>query len=280
MRRPLARSALLLTIASPIFAIAAPAQTPTPVAANAAMQGPPPVLRIDREQIKPGKGAAHAKFEAGWPAAFAKAGNQTGYLAYTAVTGASEAWFLIGYPSFDAMVKDDKSVAANKALSADLDRLSTGDGDFVAGSDELLAVNLAKLSNGVPVDMSKMHYMEIVTYRMRPGHDGDFSKMAGMIKDAYTKGNVQQPWTIYRVISGAPDGTYLVMLPMRTLAELDDAPNINAAIGTALGAEGASALNKMESDGITTSTSRIFAVNPKMSYVNAQFKAGDPAFWH
>ena len=42
-------------------------------------QPPPPVLLIQRELEKPGKGTAHNQWEAGWPAAFAKA-NLPDYL--------------------------------------------------------------------------------------------------------------------------------------------------------------------------------------------------------
>src|ERR1700694_4658784 len=71
-----------------------------------AMNGPPPVLWIQRELVKPGKGSAHNDWEAGWPAAFGKANWPTTYIAMNAISGPNESWFLIGYPTFDALEKD------------------------------------------------------------------------------------------------------------------------------------------------------------------------------
>jgi hypothetical protein len=57
-------------------------------------QSQPALLTIVREEIKPGRGADHAKHEAGWPAAYEKAKSPDFYLAMTSLTGPAEAWYL------------------------------------------------------------------------------------------------------------------------------------------------------------------------------------------
>ena len=54
---------------------------------------PPNVLRIVREDVKPGKGAAHEKNEMGYVRAFSKTGYPN-YIALEAMTGASQVWFV------------------------------------------------------------------------------------------------------------------------------------------------------------------------------------------
>src|SRR5713226_7208291 len=62
------------------------------LAQEQAPSGPPKVLQIFREEVKPGKAPAHEKVEAGWPRAFANASSPTHYIAMVSVTGPSEAW--------------------------------------------------------------------------------------------------------------------------------------------------------------------------------------------
>lgn len=269
MRMTLARASLLLGIMTPCVSHAQAQQ-------NAA-SSPPAVLVISREDVKPGKSVAHTQWESGWPAAFAKAKYPTTYLAATSMSGPHEAWYFVGYPSWAAMEQDNARMAADSALAAEDRRLSAGDGDFINGSTNMIAVNMPNLTHGT-ADLPRMRYFEVITYRMRPGHGADFGKMATMIKDAYTSARIDRPWAIYRVASGAPDGTFLVILPMRTLAAMDSARTVGAAIDKALGANAAT-LDKMEADGVMGSTSQVLAFSPRMSYVDAAFRAGDPSFW-
>ena len=61
--------------------------------------------QIEREELRPGKGAAHAVNEAAWAAAYAKAQSPVQWLGMTSVTGPSEAWFLTRLDSFAAFEK-------------------------------------------------------------------------------------------------------------------------------------------------------------------------------
>ena len=61
---------------------------------------PPPLLQIGREEVRPGKGAAHTMNESAWGAAFVKAGSPVTWLGMRAIAGPSEAWFLTGWASW------------------------------------------------------------------------------------------------------------------------------------------------------------------------------------
>ena len=54
----------------------------------------PPLIEIVREHVRPGRGAEHAKIEAGWPAAFAKVKSPDYYIALVSMTGPTEAWLI------------------------------------------------------------------------------------------------------------------------------------------------------------------------------------------
>ena len=88
--------------------------TPMPVSAQSqsdtAKSGPPAVIQIFREYVKPGKGPAHEKSEALWAAAYKKGNFKYHFLAATTMSGPSEAWFL---EAFDSMGDVEK---ANEAM--------------------------------------------------------------------------------------------------------------------------------------------------------------------
>jgi hypothetical protein len=241
-------------------------------------QPPPSVLLISRELVKPGKSAAHNQWETGWPAAFAKANYPTNYLGMNAVSGINEAWFLVGFPSFDAMERDNARMEADVSLRDEQRRLYAGESDFVESTRSVLAAYVPAVSHNPNVDLSKMRYFEVITYTMRPGRSGDFIRAAGLVRDGFTKAKIDTPWATYQAVSGAPAGTYYVFLPFSSLAALDKGPSNWAAMIQALGPEQAGSLGKLVTDGVATEQSQIFALNPKMSYVSKEMKAADP-FW-
>jgi hypothetical protein len=244
--------------------------------------GPPPppnVLLISREEVKVGRAAEHSAYEAGWPAVYSKFNDPTHYLAMSSNSGPGEAWFLVGYPSFDAMEKDNDRTQANTAMASELGNLSKGDAEYITNSTAMMLRLVPELTHGSNVNLSVMRYMEVITWRVRPGHDADFMKAGAMYRDAATKGNVDRQWVMYRMVSGAPTGTYLVLRPMKSLAAFDAGAAENGAIMGALGAAGMAALDKLASDGVATATSQVFEFSPKMSYVSKEWKAANPTFW-
>ncbi len=242
-------------------------------------QDPPKVLWIGREMVKPGKARAHINWEKGWPAAYSKANYPTPYVAMTSMSGTNEAWYITGYPSWDALEKDNARQAANTALSAELRRLNAGESEYLADTRQILAEYVPELSYRSKLDLSKMRYIDVATFRVRPGHEGDFAKVAGMFVDAYTKGNIDGPWAVYRAVTGTPGPTYYVISPMRSLSVMDRSAADFKIWSDKMGAEGMAAMNKLSSDIIAISDDQLFAFDPSMSYVSKEFKAGDPSFW-
>ncbi|MFI5182241.1 MAG: hypothetical protein ACHQPI_12710 [Thermoanaerobaculia bacterium] len=248
----------------------------------AAAQEPPPppkILQIYREDVKPGKNAAHEKVEAGWPRAFAKADFPYHYLALVSRTGPSEAWFVSGYPSFAEWEKSQRALDGNPSLKAEDDRLAETDGALLSGGRSLVVVYRDDLSRNANVEMSSVRYFRISTFRVRPGHDKDFTEAVKIVKGAYDKLGSPVPWAIFQVNAGMPGPTYLVWIPMRSLAESDAAMAASKSLMEAEGEEGQKALMKAASDGYINIETNIFSVNPKMSYPPKEWVAKDPGFW-
>jgi hypothetical protein len=252
---------------------------PLRAAESSGSNAPPKVLQIYREEVKVGKGPAHVKVEKGFVAAMAKANWPTHYVAMTTVTGPSEAWFLTGYPSFAAWEKDRDDTDKNTALTADLDRLIEKDGELLTNGRSLVAFLREDLSAGGPVDVPKMRYFRLLTFRVRPGHESDFQDAVKIVRSAYEKAKIELPWLVYQISGGMPGPTFMVLTPMKSMSEIDAAIARAGTIREARGPENEKALAKLASDGFASVEENVFAFSPAMSYPSKEFVARDPEFW-
>ena len=95
----------------PLAAVLSPvlnAQTPPE-------DGPPNVLVIHREYLKPGKGGRlHERSESAFVHAFAEAKSPYHYFALDSLSGPSRSLFLFGYDSFADWEKETAAIAATK----------------------------------------------------------------------------------------------------------------------------------------------------------------------
>lgn len=243
---------------------------------------PPAVLEILREDIKPGKGSAHDAFETGYVQALTKANWPIYYLAMTTISGPSEAWFILTHDSFAGLEKGRQNLAKTPTLQRQLDQLDHQDGEFRANQRTMLAVfnkELSYHSERVAASVPKSRYFNVLTVRMRPGRDIEFNQAVRTYIAAAEKAKIEGGFATYQVISGAPGGTYLIFIPMKSLAEMDAEPANQRAINAALGMEEGQKLLKAVGESFLTEESAVFAFNPKTSYVSKEFASNDPDFW-
>jgi hypothetical protein len=243
--------------------------------------GPPKVLQIFREEVKPGKGAAHEKVEAGWPSAFANAKSPTHFIAMVSVSGPSEAWFATGFDSMAAWEKDRMDTHRNAALTAELDQLGEKDGELLSGIRSIVAGYREDLSaHAGDVNLGQMRYFSINIVRVRPGHNQDFETAQKIVKAAHEKAGVKDSHIIYQVQTGLPAGTFLIFTPWRSLTEADALSQVHGKqYQDAIGDDGRTKLRELASSGTISSETSIFLFNPKMSYVSKEMAAADPDFW-
>src|ERR1700753_3801975 len=105
------------------------ANAPTTLGQDSAADGPPKILVIQREFLKPGKdGAVHVKSESAFIHALANAKASPRYIAMTSLSGQPRALFFAGFPSLSVWEEEAKSLRNDAALSAALDRASLADG--------------------------------------------------------------------------------------------------------------------------------------------------------
>jgi hypothetical protein len=240
---------------------------------------PPKVLVVDREFVKPGRGGSgHEKSESAFVQAFARAKWPQHYFAANSLSGKNRVLFFIGYDSFEAWEKDNAGVAKNAALSAAIDRAVLNDGDLLSETDVSALTYNEDQSLRAPVDIAHMRYFEISLYRVKAGHRHEWDELVKLVKAAYEKVPGAH-WAMYEAMYGQEGTTYVVIVPMKSLAEVDQNRQQDKQFAEAMGEDGMKRLGELESSAVEFNQTNLFQFNAAMSYPRDEWIKADPDFW-
>jgi hypothetical protein len=254
-------------------------------AQTAPEDGPPNVLVIHREYLKPGKGGQlHERSESAFVHAFADAKSPYHYFALDSLSGPSRSLFLFGYNSFADWEKETAAIRSNPALGAKLDQATLTDGDLLTGYDAGAMVLRPDLSlNKGSIDGAR--YFEITSFVVKPGHTHDFEELAKLYIDTFRKIDPQTHWDTFEVMYGNPVPTaaggqvFLVFNLMKSLAETDKSMQNSDKFSSELGASGMQKVSELTAASIEASTTNLFAINPRESNPPTEWIKKDPGFW-
>jgi hypothetical protein len=257
---------------------------PTLTSAQEARTALPKVLMVEREEIKPGKSAAHEKVAAGFVSVLSKTKSSDYWMGLVPVSGDENvALFVGGHDSFaeveSARHAVDAALAANPALRAGAEALERQGGDVHASQRTMFARYREDLSYRSPTlaDFAKSRFVTVVTVRVKPGHITDYEGYVKAYNEGRTKASVDVRAAFYQVTTGASAGTFLVFVPWASMAALD--VDSSKALDAALGEDALKKLRQTAADTIADSQSALFALNPRISRVTPGFAAHDPEFW-
>jgi hypothetical protein len=239
----------------------------------------PKMISIVREEVKVGRATEHAKHEAGWPAAYEKAKSPDYYLAMTSLTGPSEAWYIVPWESHAAQAASMKREDKDPVLSAELARLALADAEYVSSVRNIQAMARADLSAGTFPDLSKARFFQITTYRVRPGHETQFEEAAKAYGAARTRVAPKHGFRVYQVIAGMPSPTFLVFSSVEDFGQFDETSAAHQATLMAQTPEEQGARQKFQSEGVISSETNRYKLDPVQSYVSKETRASDPEFW-
>lgn len=249
------------------------------LAAQQTSPGPPKVLTIFREFVKPGKaGMPHEKAESAFVQAFRQAKWPTHYLAVTSLSGKPRALFFTGYDSFAAWEKDNQATEKNTSFSQALDRAAVADGDLLSEATAGTFVYRENYSLRPAVDIPHMRYFEVSVFRVKQGHDKDWEDLVKLVLPAYEK-IPEIRFVTFEGVYGPPSGTFLVFTPLKSLAETDRMIAQEKQFVAAIGEEGMKKLRDLSAAAIESSETQLFQFAPKMSYPPDEWIKADPEFW-
>lgn len=243
--------------------------------------GPPPnILVIQREFIKPGKaGALHEASESAFVQAMREHHSTVRYVGLVSQSGQSRALFLNGYPTLAAWEQEGKAMFGDPALSADIEKATVADGELLTSYEQSIWRYRPELSRKPGVAKGD-RYMEILQFTVRPGHEQDWEHIATMVKDGYDKGDPTGHWDVFQSMFGTPGASYLVIIPLQSMADLDRKHADSKKFADAMGKDGLAKLDQISAEAVASSSANLFQFDPKMSYPPDNWVKADPAFWN
>ena len=250
-----------------------------------AQDGPPRVLLIVREDIKPGMMAMHNRHSATYAGMFGKLQTPNHRIAMIPVAGSeNEVLYVTAGDSFADLERitkdtDRKMESISGTMGDQLDRLEKEAPDMHAGMRDMMAVFRPELSYKPGADIPKMRYFAVTTVRVRPGQTEQYEEyLKTLLNPARDKAKAEISVAVYQVVAGTQGGTYMSFRPMKSLAEYDlrVAPRVREAMSD----DQRKKADKVASESIMFTETSIYAFNPRMSYLSKEFTAGDPAFWN
>lgn len=245
--------------------------------------GPPPVLLVVREDIKPGMMGVHSRHAAEFANAFRKLQTPNYRIALVPVAGSeNEVLYITGAGTFaelEGMQKatDEKMGAVTGMMKADMARLDKEAPDLHAGMRDMFAILRSDLSYNPGVAIATMRYFAITTVRVRIGHEAEYAELVKITNAAREKAKAELHVATFQVIAGTGANTYMNFRPMKSLADYD--LKIAARVRAAMTEDQQKRVDKLANDAIAASESSIYAMTPSMSYLSKEMIAGDPSFW-
>lgn len=266
--RTLASVTLFSLFAASAMIAAAQDNTPPP---------PPKVLVIQREYLKPGKaGDIHVKSESNFIKASTDAKWPTHYIAMDSMSGPTRALFMFAYDSFEEYGKDQEAQAKNADFASAIDAASLADGELLTRYDSNTFVYHPEMSLHDRLEVPHQRYWEFTIYRIKAGHEKDWADLVKIYKDGFAN-MADQHWAIFESRFGETNGgEYVVINPMRSLAELDKGMTTGQSFMTAQGAAGMKRIEDLAGACIESSQSNLFVVNAKESYIDPNWATAAP----
>lgn len=245
------------------------------------MNGPPKVLEIQREFLKPGRaGMIHDRSESNFVKAMANAKWPTHYFALNSLSGKSRALYMVGYASFADWQKDNDATEKNAALSGEIDRAAMSDGDLLTEFDQAVLYLQPELSLNVNNTDGLAHtkYMEVTSFHLRPGHHSDWTELVKMVIDGHKKGGTNANWAMFELEYGGGD-QYILFSRDKDMSEIDEGFAEGKKFRDAMGEDGMKKLDSLAAACIESSDSELFAINPRQSYPPDEWVKANPEFW-
>src|SRR4029077_5240786 len=161
------------------------------------------------------------------------------WIVLDSVTGDSE---VLSFDPFDSFAQIGEAFAKwgpIYAAHAELGKFQAQIVGALASQRTIVAERRVDLSyRANRIDLSKARFLQVLEVRLHPGHEGEFAEAFKNLSAAYEKTKSDLPWVVYQVNAGMPSPTFFAFVPMTTLAQNDDLPNLRDLLH---GAEGEAA---------------------------------------
>jgi hypothetical protein len=265
----------------------APPREMAPMPENAG--GPPPVLFIESEQVRPGQEEEHTKVVKGTLHVYEREKWPLQAITMSGVTTLEgEVVFLVALDSFGAIDTLEEHIGKSpRAAIEEFTRLESQESTMHVWKRSMLAIYRPDLSYRPDVAaFAKATLIFSNQHLVRFGHTDEYEGDMHFLADTFSKANADLHWYTYQVVSGAPNGTFIRFEPLRSFADWDAYGQLLHTVMQGLDDAGKKRLGQLFKDSIeqasgndATPLARLYAVRPDLSSVSDEFAAMNPAFW-
>jgi hypothetical protein len=242
---------------------------------------PPRFLNFVHVQLKPGRASAYASLEAAIVRGYNGAQVDVHWLTLQGITGPSEVLYLNFFNSFEEYEKIFATYG--QALSRHPDLLQMQERqqqENMSGYETVIGVRRDDMGyRAGAIDFSKMRRLRIHEFHIRQGRESDFAEAARIVAAAYARTLPDASWIVYQVDSGTAGSTFLVLIPLVSLGELDNVIAASKSLADAEAEIGGERLPQIGLEAISSTENNIYMVAPEMSHMPKDFTDGDPDFW-
>jgi hypothetical protein len=248
---------------------------------EAAQPGPPKFLHMIHQELKPGRMGVYDELETSIARIYNRENIPVFWVELESVTGPSEVLYLSFFDSSEELAKSMEALRAGLATHPEL----------VQMQDKLLQENISNATTVLAVrrddmgyraktmDFSKMRALRLSTVFGHPGYERAFMETEWSLSEASEKVQAQSAWAVYEVVGGLPEPAFVIVTPMRSLADVDEIVAAGESVKKSEGGALQQHLQELARIAFGTSDTRIFSAGPKMSHVSKEFAAGDAEFW-
>jgi len=240
---------------------------------------PPKYIYLTNIAIKPNMTGSFIASESTAVQAQRAANAPINYFGMVSITGSPRALFFAGFDSFAEMQKehdqgmsDSKLQDAFKAVDAtEAPALSESHGSIYKFRDDL-SLNSA-------IDITQQRFFDMTLFHVHNGHYQDFEHLVKLYQKAYSS-VPSAHWAIFEKLYGEDsDRTFILVTPIKTLAEEDQAIIDDDNLHKAVGEDQLQLMHELGSETLESSESDLFAIVPQISYVPAAWLTASPDFW-
>ena len=264
------RKSMILVLLVCAFSWAMPAQDQPKV---------PKLLILEREEIKPGKVAAHREVAHRFLQIAEKHQAAVYRVGGTAIAGNTNEIFYISFAN--SYADYERSSEFPQAMVAELARFEGDTGDLHNSQRSIIAEFVPELSyrpeaHSVALNNAKRITLSIV--RTRPGTRHDFEEVEKMFIEAHEKAGISDEyWLTYAVQAGMPGGTLIFVEASPSLANRDRSHGKQ--IREIVGEENLKKARAAEKEAVLFGETVIIGVDPVVSRPTPEMLAANPSFW-
>lgn len=233
---------------------------------------PPPIIQI----------TCGAGYPAGPMKPYADAKAAVDVVGMSSATGMPQTWTIELHSTFASVEDLDKALSAiSFAAPAASDAFGQPQEELLAPPRTLIALFERRWSyrpdEAIRL-LPKARYIGVTVHRIRVGLESEFGELARLHKLTADSINLDRPELAYRVVSGAPSGTYMMISPLSSLRAFDEGvPDIPPFVASVVDERAKSAPKAADVE--IGREHLLFRVEPRLSYVSDDFAAIDETFW-